>query len=351
MYNTHDSKNEYICHVCNKNCKSLEGMREHLSYVREQFNCESCHTTYLNYEMCPFSVKKCSFCKEFVHSEITHFKCTICFKNFLSGDELRKHSFNPYEAYYCKFCFEYFDGDHTCPGKYKRCAFCKKSCLKMKTYPGAHPCFHTHTKNDLEMLRNAEFTECDVCGETFPKFNFKSHRRTHTHTFKCEICDAAYKTEKFFCQHVRCTHSDEPLNCTACGKILNNYNDYMIHKKKEHPKNKRSICYICGKEIATIYMSSHFQAVHCKELKHKCEHCGKAFTTMQRLTRHRLVHSNEFKHKCPMCGKGFKLPFSLKVHKRSHDEVKPFQCIVCLKTFTTKQWRNNHQKTHKSDIK
>ncbi|KAJ8928662.1 hypothetical protein NQ314_018756 [Rhamnusium bicolor] len=278
--------------------------------------------------------------------------CYVCLVKYPTREDLKKHVHTLPEIYYCTSCGGYFDTTHGCSKSKILCAFCEKSLKGVNI--SKHKCFHIFTKDDLDRLKVSERYDCELCGSEILKKEIVSHRRICTSQIKvpekrstmCKICNIVFKKYNEYRRHKTIEHSvpkKRIYNCKPCIIKFETRSEYRKHRYQVHDE-KYQICFMCGKTVMNL--NQHVKSVHGNPDEVKCSQCDKTFSCKKHLNRHMLVHSNDFKHKCIHCGKGFKTPFSLRVHKRSHDVVKPFECGVCLKTFTTKQWRNNHIKTH-----
>ncbi|KAF7286001.1 hypothetical protein GWI33_008304 [Rhynchophorus ferrugineus] len=240
---------------------------------------------------------------------------------------------------YCKCCSIKFPSIHDLDNHYKLLADNQGSkntleCLFCGIKLESDDSFMYHVKH--HHLKKFELPE-----------TFQSKGDRASTQIPCRFCSLTFKNKNWVISHERKQHSSEVIKCDICLediKMENAKSHYVSHRLQERYKNTPDkVCNICGVKIKNL--DSHMVR-HEDHRKHKCELCTKSFKLHWDLKRHLLVHSNEARHICQVCGKGFKVGYNLRVHMRSHENIKPFPCLICQKTFTTKQWRDNHLKTH-----
>ncbi|CAH1119808.1 unnamed protein product [Phaedon cochleariae] len=352
---------EYPCEICHRLFDSLDFLNIHRSCVTPRFNCIKCpYADISSLCKCPQVDKTCFYCGDFVPFEdiVSHlcfhgvlkqqaavklYFCTVCLKPFSNVTNMQEHLKMVRVFIFCQVCLDFVREDHTCEDQFWKCVYCKKP-IRNKRFKKIvdHICFHENNEKDFEILKKSELSECDKCGLVLHKKKMANHLETHIFV-ECKIC-GEFRTKSTLRAHLEKVHHQ--IECEFCDQCFDSKVKYRKHCSVEHSDR---VCDICGIMLATSSgLRKHKQRSHGNR-NFNCNDCEMSFPTPSYLKRHMLVHSNEFKHKCPECGKGVKNKCNLKVHMRSHDKVKPFECLICNKTFTTKQWRDNHLKTHKAE--
>lgn len=315
----------------------------------ERFPLCLCPKEYLLCTLCqdvpeekPFSLHKCfhnlSNNPGYKTNRIT--RCIVCHQYFSEeklADHLEQAKKNKF--FYCMECCIYYEEkcNPVCCYPRQVCAFCLQ--ILTDVQGEYHKCFHENNTEDFETLKETNAVKCYLCNYSYHKNFGHRHRRMHNYV-RCDICCISVYVPNLP-HHVAKTH----LACVECGFRFEDFIEYEPHKKSHKSKKIATVCEICGKKV--VNLNQHLKDVHGDQDKFKCSVCDKKFMARSGLQKHKLVHSDSNNYLCTICGKGTKFGYSMRIHMRTHDEVKPFECLVCLKTFTTKQWRDNHTKTHK----
>ncbi|KAG5896081.1 hypothetical protein JTB14_006870 [Gonioctena quinquepunctata] len=327
----------------------------HTESIREIYKCENCEDCMPCCCSHPKTSQICARCNKLNIKGKNHrcfhtsWRCQCCKLRFSLREQLREHTFNLLEAYYCPLCKEYIMKDnHKCSSEERICAFCGKNLTdRSQIFISNHLCFHNRTLMDFDSLSKEGFIRCSDCSSFVASGKFERHSRNHRAifgtpmtSFECRICKKVLG-KRFLKTHWRRKHPSEPISCSTCGEQFLTFEELFGHKDLKHPENMTP-CFICGKVMEKHKVIGHLHSVHKTALL-KCPKCDKCFRNNHTLKRHGLSHSNVHDYKCSICGKEFKRSEGLRVHKLSHADVKPFTCSFCPKTFTTKQWRDKHQ--------
>ncbi|XP_075945014.1 uncharacterized protein LOC142947365 [Anarhichas minor] len=115
----------------------------------------------------------------------------------------------------------------------------------------------------------------------------------HTQTFKCDMCEKAFKCKPYLQRHMIVHKCTKLLTCKTCGKSFQ-YNSYL----KVHMR------------------------IHTGERPYTCKTCGKDFRFGSNLNDHMRIHTGERPYTCKTCGKDFRFRSELKVHVETHMRVK-----------------------------
>ena len=135
--------------------------------------------------------------------------------------------------------------------------------------------------------------------------------------FKCNMCDAEFKTSSGLAYHERQNHKDLPqYRCSICAKGFVSRGHYVGHMNM-HNNTKTFVCTVCYKTFA--YMSS--------------------------LKFHLKMHTNAKVFECPVCAKKFAYEKSFKSHLNTHNRANAFTCPHCPKKFAYRSSLQYHLKT------
>lgn len=255
--------------------------------------------------------------------------------------------------------------------------------------------FHIHTKDrnytcnicNIKFWRSQDLTkhmyrhdernfECEHCHRKFKsRSNLIQHYKIHLQSFKCEVCDKVFPTQRLYEKHMgrkRCRRKGEAIRCTMCFKVFKRENSLRNHFRKHSP-DKPYFCDLCGrdfqhKEAITRHMEYHMGnkplmcpmcpkrfnhkalrkahlRVHTGERPYSCPYCDKKFSFKHNMERHAERHGKVKKLVCDICSKQFPRESRLVYHMRCHFEGKPFACEVCPKKFSHRQSILYHYET------
>lgn len=141
----------------------------------------------------------------------------------------------------CHMCDRHFFG-------HKRTRSHFRSAHLVSTFKCESCSYMAKTLSDLEKHRRGvhlnERIMCNVCGKLLSAFahNMKKHLETHNETrpYKCEYCDASFKTSASVARHRENIHFPESVMCSACGTVCKSKQKYKKH------------AYKCKKRLKTI---------------------------------------------------------------------------------------------------
>lgn len=172
-------------------------------------------------------------------------------------------------------------------------------------------------------IGSKKYRKCSFCKKRV--FNLERHQKTWhgiEEPYKCDYCDAAFKTSRSQLIHIRSHTGEHPYHCTDCDKAY--------------------------KSETSLY--HHNMRIHTKQLPHPCEYCERTFMTPSELEQHTFsFHLNIRPHACDLCAAEFPSIAQLKAHKQTHGQRK-YSCQYCskkFKTIPTKRWheRQIHEMT------
>lgn len=151
------------------------------------------------------------------------YKCEVCSKAFAESSTRRKHLLTHYperklklETFSCEICGKLFKGDNS----FKR-----------------HMLTHTRQK----MAENIEPQQCTIC-HRMVRSNFKQHIKNHEveKTFKCELCDAMFRTAFGVKMHMLTHTGRKDYCCGVCQKQFGTSSNLASHMRI-HTGEKRLV--------------------------------------------------------------------------------------------------------------
>lgn len=182
------------------------------------------------------------------------------------------------------------------------------------------------------------FSYCPCCGQfeaesdllclhIFTHFTPQTDQKItkHTNQLVCFHCKISFDKPQKLLHHVA-LHFPVPVNTPT-----------TIH------------CVECGKSMLRSTLRRHLDG-HCALKSFICQHCGKQYAQESGLVRHvRAIHEGVRRYKCPICSLVFETHLKLKEHQTQHPDPRPFQCDACGRTFLSQKHLYHHRKYHHTD--
>lgn len=158
---------------------------------------------------------------------------------------------------------------------------------------------------------------CPIC-KAKPR-NYEKHMRifhTEEKPYKCDFCDATYRTNDNRLVHMRSHTKERPYLCADCGKSFQSMSGRYKHQLIVHTKVKRHQCNECDRSFYTpSLLKDHHNSFHSTERPHQCTICGKTYATTKYLNKHKKTHGDKL-NKCQFCDKKFKLSENRRKHEK-----------------------------------
>ena len=199
--------------------------------------------------------------------------------------------------------------------------------------------------------KNVQF-KCDICEAIFKsRDGFVNHKKLlHSGErikYSCEKCPISYYNENTYENHVA-KHNGEPTySCDKCSKKF-----YTAHRLQKHGydhknKNKKLYCTQC--EYSTIHRQAfkrHMATLHSDERPFKCNYCDSSFKTKLILVQHERIHTGERPYKCKYCEKAFRQQKQCKTHQDIHEQNYKYLCKICDRKFIQSGNLKLHMRKH-----
>ena len=116
------------------------------------------------------------------------------------------------------------------------------------------------------MIHERKQHECSECGLTFRDIKTRDmhFRNAHTRRYRCEHCDAAFKTRSDMNRHVRIVHEKQRnFPCEHCNSKFSERNKLKRHVQTVHEKLRPYICPICNSGFGEIgNLRQHAHSIH-----------------------------------------------------------------------------------------
>ena len=263
------------------------------------------------------------------------FKCTRCWKGFLTDDRLQKHM----------LCH----GDDE--SKPLQCAICFKRFMNNS----AMAC-HLKTHSDKK------YYDCPICHAGFNQLaQLKEHTLAHmvNGMFTCPECLQPFPDYSTIRKHMRTVHTNKAYQCPHCPKVFSRHDKLKLHMLR-HSNHREFMCETCGRQFKRKdKLKEHISRMHAPDRE-----------TLQLLkspksNRKRFVPKvspndyHRFIYKCHMCLLGFKRRGMLVNHlAKRHPDIKPeavpelnlpilktqrdYYCQYCDKVYKSSSKRKVH---------
>lgn len=302
------------------------------------------------------------------------FKCSLCGKEFISKNTLKKHLRNKHmkKELSCHLCKRTFDTEYARKKHRKTCSWKFESTLVNTQYK-CDLCGHMDTSmNDfLNHTRNCEgqYYDCDICEERFTKKQaIREHMYSHTKEkpYSCDVCQKSFLLKRRLHLHIRRVHilklgttSKQTYTCITCHKQYRCKQSLRTHVLSHLDMDTVTpyICQLCGKQYSSRgNMNRHIAVRHERKYSDKikqtvqCEVCGKSYSQTRHLRRHFRINHGDGKLKCPICGKRLSEKKGYDIHMNTHTGIKPWCCEICGRGFSTKDYLKVHVRIHTGDM-
>ena len=181
----------------------------------------------------------------------------------------------------------------------------------------------------------------------------KRLRVSRSDMFVCQVCGAAFPTDKYLTMHTPIHNVEHPTENFLAGDYREQEDALTTTNGKNAANNGQNTanwsCKICNKVFAQNSNYKNHMRTHSDERPFVCEICRIGFKERYHLKKHQLFkHSSELKEKCRVCGKLFKDSTAVRAHERIHSDVRPYSCKRCGKTFKTSECLWHHENRSKT---
>ncbi|XP_048190522.1 zinc finger protein 445 isoform X2 [Perognathus longimembris pacificus] len=154
------------------------------------------------------------------------------------------------------------------------------------------------------------------CGTPFhPSSHLLFHPRLPTpeKTFKCRVCEKAFKWHSNCLRHEKIHTGVKPYKCSFCEKAFLRLSAYRLH---QHTHVKQMCAPELYQEAGPGYHVRHQNGEKFLD----CSHCGKSFHCKSYVLEHQRIHTKEKPYRCGRCWKSFRWRSNFNRHVRQHQE-------------------------------
>ncbi|XP_075393628.1 zinc finger protein 175 [Tenrec ecaudatus] len=207
---------------------------------------------------------------------------------------------------------------------------------------------HKQTLMHYQIHTAEQPVECTACGRILTQKPYLlSQQRIDSveNLHECSKCGIAIEPNPPLGVYVSIHTSEIPYICIECGKIFFQRSEFIKHQIN-HTRMKPYKCQECGKAFCQMLSLFRHQRIHTREKLHECSECGKGFSQKSDLNIHRNIHTGERQYACSECGKTFSQKSTLSMHQRIHTGEKSYVCIECGQAFVQRAHLIIHQRTH-----
>ncbi|XP_065074468.1 zinc finger protein 83-like [Ochlerotatus camptorhynchus] len=308
------------------------------------------------------------------------YKCSICYVEFKSFEEIRMHDRLPYRrakqsendankltesssVTVCCGCVKVFKSISQL--KEHQQNEHKQESVPNATDPLSVQCNACHKrfshkrllKQHMHSTSKKKFFGCSECPVTRRSIDeVLDHATTHTgaKAFLCCGCQRGFCSKEELKQHSleehairpKFYHDDDyeqkrPFLCDICYRRYKSKLDLVHHQQLVYDA-KVHMCEVCGKGFHQARTLDLHMATHVEQADHPCFTCGKKYRH-ETLARHCMLrHKRPTEHRCRICQAVFSDSSNLNSHLISHSDVRKHKCQLCEETFK----RPGHLRMH-----
>ncbi|XP_055951453.1 zinc finger protein 836-like [Argiope bruennichi] len=153
--------------------------------------------------------------------------------------------------------------------------------------------------------------------------------------FECKTCKKVFNGPSSLNRHQRRFHLNKrKYMCIDCHKTFAHFSLLCEHSLQHYKTKKQEFeCYVCKKHFSSsMLLLEHMFISHVCQNKNFCQACFKFFATENDLTQHMEDHI--IAYNCNKCRKWYKTKSKLNNHRCVFDGPRPYPCKICGKRFS-----------------
>lgn len=228
MYHMGDNEpNPSPCEICGKVCSSKLALKAHMRLHTSGTACEICGKVFQERHKLQRHIQS-------RHEKLRKFECHICNKKLssLSAVQIHVNTYHSNQEYKCSFCPKKFSAQLTH-------RLHEKKHIENQNYVAAKEWKEYYTVCDGEEGKISKLKKCNLCGILSRNMGHHLSKIHFPTEYRCEICDATFKTKQTRDVHVQEHEHGKAYRCPICGREFSERRNLISHlrtkKHRDHP--------------------------------------------------------------------------------------------------------------------
>ena len=342
----HDNERLYLCTMCDSRFTSITKCRMHMETHQDTrpYKCNKCGKS--------FKTETTLYHHRNVHKNSKDIHCCYCDASYKSQNSLRIHCNNKHPGLPWKKKSTNADDGAVVNGLPPVIDQPSTSATDSAGWP-----FDQSNKSDADNLHDPAFDLIASSQADKQSSLTAAHSFSHPGTeYKCDIYDALFESDDRMRKHelindseklhqgsvydLTSTEADgidrhdiintdqQSFKCDICNACFNSQRSFDRHKKKAHNAKNLYQCAVCRQRFRTNAGLLRHKKFHDPARHYKCSSCSSRFNDLHICRKHEsIIHDNERSYNCDKSDKKFKAHVMLIQHQTVHDIIDPVDTI------------------------